>query len=151
MSCTGSEKDRSGKAGVDQPKVDLFFDNAKAYASWNDASHADTVLPLGANTSAAAGAIKAVLSKVEDYFARCRLAAFDPRAVAAVNLTDAEYTAVAAQQPVTGRFGSGFIPPGPHRAGSSCHCPKDSTPVGVPRSTHSTCRSSSRSWVAGRR
>src|SRR5205085_1629101 len=55
------------------------------------------IMPLGANTDAAAEALKKVAAKVDDYFSRCRLAAFDPRAVAALNLTDAEYTAIAAK------------------------------------------------------
>ncbi len=95
IACLGSETDRSGKPGVTQPKLDLFFANALAFDSWNQQSTGPAMLPLGPNTPTAAATIKAVAIKVEDYFARCRLAAFDPRAVAAVNLTDAEYTAIA--------------------------------------------------------
>ena len=41
---------------------------------------ADGLLPLGDATAAAAAALAAVKAKIEDYFTRCRLAAFDPRA-----------------------------------------------------------------------
>ena len=34
---------------------------------------------------------------MDDYFARCRLAAFDPRAVAALNREEKEYLALAAK------------------------------------------------------
>ena len=40
---------------------------------------------------------KAVKNKVEDYFTRCRLAAFDPRAVSALNREEKEYLAFAAK------------------------------------------------------
>lgn len=42
----------------------------------------------GADTPAAAAAFEAVQAKVEDYFTRCRLAAFDPRAADALNASD---------------------------------------------------------------
>src|SRR6266566_3536522 len=51
-----------------------------------------TILPLGEGTTAAASSVKAVKSKVEDYFTRCRLAAFDPRAIAALNRRSEEHT-----------------------------------------------------------
>ena len=55
------------------------------------------MLPLGVNTEAAAAAVKAVKTKVEDYFARGRLAAFDPRAVNALNRDEKDYAALGAK------------------------------------------------------
>ncbi len=99
IACLGAETDRSGKPGTTQAKVDLFFADATAFNSWysKSAEPATGVMPLGANTAAAASALKAVAPKIEDFFARCRLAAFDPRAVVAVNLADTEYTSIAAK------------------------------------------------------
>lgn len=101
IACMGSETDRSGKPGVNQAKVDLFFADAAAYAAWQGQAAGrggeKPVMPLGANTAAAAEAIKAVAGKVEDYFARCRLAAFDARATAAVNMSGEELAAIAAK------------------------------------------------------
>jgi hypothetical protein len=54
-------------------------------------------MPLGVNTEAAAGAVKTVKAKVEDYFARGRLAAFDPRAINALNRDEKEYAALGAK------------------------------------------------------
>ncbi len=48
-------------------------------------------------TAAACNALRAVRAKVDDYFARCRLAAFDSRAVAALNRAETEYLAIAAK------------------------------------------------------
>ena len=42
-------------------------------------------------------AVRAIKAKVDDYFGRCRLAAFDPRAVAALNRKEEEYLTVAAK------------------------------------------------------
>ena len=42
-------------------------------------------------------AIRAVRAKVEDYFGRCRLAAFDARATSALNRAESEYLALAAK------------------------------------------------------
>jgi hypothetical protein len=95
IACFGAETDRSGKPGVSQPKVDQFFTEAQAYADWWKKAEADsTILPIGAATAAAAAAVKAVKSKTDDYFMRCRLAAFDPRAVGALNRDEKEYFAL---------------------------------------------------------
>ena len=56
------------------------------------------MLPLGAEATAAAyAAFAAIKHKVDDYFARCRLVAFDARAAAALNRREEEYLDVAAQ------------------------------------------------------
>ena len=86
MACLGVENDRNGKPGVSQPKVDQFFAEAQAHSDWWKQAEGDqNILPLGEATAAAAAAVRAVKAKVEDYFARCRLAAFDERAAPALN------------------------------------------------------------------
>ncbi len=96
--CLGTEPDRSGKPGVTRARVDQFFLEAQAFASWWEAAEgAPAVLPLGDGTAAAHGAVEAVRAKVEDYFTRCRVAAFDPRAAGLLNRSEAEYAALAAQ------------------------------------------------------
>jgi hypothetical protein len=96
--CLGSEPDRSGKPGISQAKVDQFFAEAQAFSDWHKKAESDNaVLPLGEATSAAVAAVRAVKSKVEDYFTRCQLAAFDPRASNALNREEKEYLALAAK------------------------------------------------------
>jgi hypothetical protein len=98
INCLGADADTSGKPGVGQAKVDQFFADATAYSDWWKKAESDVaVLPLGLNTEAAAAAVKAVKSKVEDYFARGRLAAFDPRSVNALNRDEKEYAALGAK------------------------------------------------------
>jgi len=92
----GAETDRSGKPGVNQAKTDAFFSAAAAYLEWAGKASADpAILPLGDKTAAAAAALAAVRAKVDDYFTRCRMAEFDPRAAQALSRTDADLAALA--------------------------------------------------------
>ncbi|MDB4982876.1 MAG: hypothetical protein JWM82_3628, partial [Myxococcales bacterium] len=100
VACLGSEPDRSGKVGVTLEKIDAFFGDATAFSAWYAAGEADAtnVFPLGTDaTVAAVNAIAAIRAKVDDYFARCRVVAYDPRAAAAVNRKEEEYLDLAAQ------------------------------------------------------
>lgn len=99
IACLGADTDRSGKPGVSQAKVDQFFVDASAHSEWAKKSETDaaSILPLGDKTSDALAALKAVKAKVDDFFSRCRLAAFDPRSLAAVNRQESDYLALAAK------------------------------------------------------
>jgi hypothetical protein len=55
-------------------------------------------LPLDSSTTTAAATYTAVKTKVDDYFTRCRLAAFDPRAVSALNREEKEYLVFSAKE-----------------------------------------------------
>jgi len=102
INCLGAAIDVSGKPGVNQAKVDQFFADAAAYSDWSKKAEADAaIMPLGVNTEVAAAAVKAVKSKVDDYFARGRLAAFDPRSVNALNRDEKEYAALGAKDLTT--------------------------------------------------
>ncbi|MCY2929033.1 MAG: hypothetical protein NTV86_05975 [Planctomycetota bacterium] len=100
MACLGPERDRSGQDGVNQAKVDTFFAQAQAYADWwaQASQWAAKILPLGEKTAAAAAALAAVRAKIEDYFTRCRLVAFDARALGAMNRSEADYAALAGKE-----------------------------------------------------
>jgi hypothetical protein len=107
----GAVTDLSGAAGVDQAHIDAFFATCAAYAAWwaEGESEAATLLPLGDATPAAAAALTAVAGKVDDYFARTRLAAFDARALTALNRQESEYLAlVAADLRITAEEVAGF-------------------------------------------
>lgn len=98
IACLGTVPDRSTKGGIDQAKVDAFFAECAAFDGWNKKADADkaNILPAGDATAAAAVAVKAIKAKVDDYFGRCRLAAYDTRALAALNRKEEEYLAIAA-------------------------------------------------------
>jgi hypothetical protein len=97
IACFGGSADRTGSVGVTAEKVDAFFAELSAYAAWVGQSSAKDIAVLGDATDAACAALKAVRAKVEDYFGRCRLAAYDSRATAALNRAESEYLAIAAK------------------------------------------------------
>lgn len=95
----GGLPDRSGKLGVNQAKLDAFIAEAAALTAWQTKAEQDpTILPIGDKTVLAAQSIKALRAKIDDYFTRARLAAFDPRSTAALNRTEAEFTAMASKE-----------------------------------------------------
>jgi len=107
----GAETDRSGKPGVSQPKVDAFFTQLDALDAWAKQAEANaaSIHPLGEATVAAVNALKAVRGKIDDFFGRCRLAAFDPRALLALNRKEEEYlTAVAKDMAISAQEVAGF-------------------------------------------
>lgn len=100
IECAGSVSDRSGKPGIDALILESFFAELRAYDAWlaEGEATATDVWPLGADaTEKAVAAIRAVRGKVDDYFARCRLAAYDPRALRSLNRAEEEYLTIAAQ------------------------------------------------------
>lgn len=98
MAAIGSTEDKSGKKGVNQEQVQLFFTAVREYVGWIRKAEGDSALmPLGTATVAAFEAMKVVRAKVDDYFARCAMAQFDARAAAALNREEKEYLSVAAK------------------------------------------------------
>jgi hypothetical protein len=97
--CVGTVPDRSGKPGIDQARMDAFFTACGEFDAWQQRARADAanVLPLGEATAAAFAAVRAIRPKVHDFFGRCRLAAYDARAVVALNRREEEYLEIAAR------------------------------------------------------
>jgi hypothetical protein len=87
----------TGAIGVTAEQIEKFFHELSDYAAWVELSAGQNVAVLGAATEAAVHALKTVRPKIEDYFGRCRLAAFDARAIAALNRSETEYLAIAAK------------------------------------------------------
>ena len=97
VACVGGVKDRTGSEGVTAEKIDAFFTELGAYLGWIEQAGSKDIAVLAETTDSAVAAIKAVRPKVDDYFARCRLAAYDARATAALNRAESDYLAIAAQ------------------------------------------------------
>ncbi len=96
--CAGSSGDISGQAGITKEIAEHFFAEASAYEAWYAQGEKDAaVLFLGENTLTAAAAFHAVRSKIDDYFLRCRLAAYDMRAAAPLSRAVEDYQQIAAQ------------------------------------------------------
>ena len=89
----GGQADRSGGFGIHTDSLNAFYQQAMAVIDWHAAADSNDPLfcPLGDKTTAAVAAFEAVKAKVEDFFVRCQLAAFDSRAVDALNPAVAVY------------------------------------------------------------
>lgn len=79
----GSVEDRSGEKGVNAELIDKFYASCADWAAWKSGA---PVLPYGERTAAAFDAYNALKDKMNDYFTRCRLVAFDTEVAKAVNV-----------------------------------------------------------------
>lgn len=79
VTCEGGAADRCGEAGIDADGIERFYTAVSDFIAWNEAGQADkdNVFPYGEGTAAALAAVEAVKPKVDDYFLRCKLAAFN--------------------------------------------------------------------------
>ena len=99
LACTKPETDKGGKPGVTKATVEAFFKDIAAHAAWLKKGEEDTTIAtLGADTAAAFAAVAAVRAKVDDYFTRQRIVAYDKRALVAMNGEEKDYLALTAKQ-----------------------------------------------------
>lgn len=98
MTCCGALPDRCGENGISGEIVEQFFTQAQAYAAWRQKAETDSAIWfLAADTLTAASAYHAVKVKVDDYFTRCRMAAYDPRAAVPLSRSVEDYQSLAAR------------------------------------------------------
>lgn len=96
MRTHGSTPDRHAQTpGLDRARAEAFMADAQAIRDWYAQGDEEALLPLGARTLAAAEALRAVAAKIDDFFARCRVAAYDVQAVVALNPSPEAYDALA--------------------------------------------------------
>ncbi len=91
VSCLGGDPDRSGEPGATAEKIERFYAEAGSLHAWRTASAGPGVLPFGEETKARYELFLALSPKIEDYFKRCRLAAYDMRAAELLAPSEAEY------------------------------------------------------------
>lgn len=92
----GGENDRGGEPGVSAEAIERFYTEAKAIADWWEAVGKLETHPFGADTAARYELFRSLKPKVEDYFQRCRLAAYDGRSAALLGPAEADYQKLAA-------------------------------------------------------
>lgn len=99
MQCSSSVTDRSGKPGINQDILDSFFGNCTKFIAWNEKKESDTahIFPFGATTEEAYLNFCALRPKINDFFIRCRLAAFDPQSTEILNLQVARVETITAK------------------------------------------------------
>ncbi|MBK8219014.1 MAG: hypothetical protein IPK71_35230 [Myxococcales bacterium] len=90
MKGAGEVPDRSGKPGVNKELVEKYFADIEARLAW--AKEAAGVSPLAEATEKAASALADVDEKIEDFFTRCQIAAFDTRGQALLSASEGALT-----------------------------------------------------------
>lgn len=97
VAADGGSDDASGEKGVTAEQAAAFAQGAADVSAWRDraAASAAEILPLGAGTEAALDAFEAVRAKIDDFFARVRLAGFDSSSAETLNPSAADFAALA--------------------------------------------------------
>lgn len=100
LDTVGGVPDRSGAPGVSAERLDQFKTLAAEYSDWVAIAEAqaEAIQPLGAKTGEALAKTRSLKPKIDDYFARCRLAAYDPRAAAWMNKSEADLASLGSGQ-----------------------------------------------------
>lgn len=94
----GAVSDRSGEPGVDRASVERFFEEGAALQAWrHDTRAAVSGLPEEASAADVFAVLQAVRAKVDDFFQRCQLAAFDPRAASLLNGSEDDLKRIGSQ------------------------------------------------------
>ena len=85
----GSAADRSGAPGISAEGIEAFWTACTAFKAWKDAAEEgkEAIFPYGDDTEAAHAAVETVKAKVEDFFMRCKLIAFNEGAAPAVDVS----------------------------------------------------------------
>jgi hypothetical protein len=85
--CFGSVEDRSGISGITIHEIDAFFVACESYSNWQQKAfnQQDIFFPYSDKTNQAYQVFKSLEVKIDDYFLRCKLAAFHPDAAGVLN------------------------------------------------------------------
>jgi hypothetical protein len=88
--CLGSVADQSGEPGINGDLINLFSAEAAQWLAWHTAKPA---MPSLADESLLLWI--SIKAKIDDYFLRCQMAAFDERAVTIMGSSDEQLAALA--------------------------------------------------------
>lgn len=82
MEYCGTMEDRSGEPGIDEERLNNFFQFCEEHKTWieDGRNRAAEVLPFNDDTEAALEVYNRLKDKVDDYFMRCKLARFNEAA-----------------------------------------------------------------------
>lgn len=92
----GSVTDRSGDPGINADQIENFYTNCADFSAWSKDGddRKESVFPYGGNTEAALNAYTALKEKIDDYFLRCKLIAFNNESTAALDVSVARFEAI---------------------------------------------------------
>jgi hypothetical protein len=87
--CLGGLADRGGDTGIDGAMVERFDTDARAWQAWRESSpRAEGWFASPRKMEPALELYAGVKEKIEDYFLRCRMAAYDERAAAVMGAAE---------------------------------------------------------------
>lgn len=75
----GGEQDRSGEKAISAAQIEAFYQQIAALKEWYNSVEASTLQPFGEHTDAAIQLIAQLRDKINDYFTRVALVAYDAR------------------------------------------------------------------------
>ena len=112
VSCLSSVEDRNGKPGITHEKIEAFFSDCRSYESWIKLSETnrESILPFGDSTPNKYELFQTVQSKIDDYFTRCSLAAFDEKAEESLNSTHTEFEDISGYELTNSTEGISYLP-----------------------------------------
>ena len=92
----GSVTDRSGDPGINADQIEEFYTNCADFAAWSKDGddRKESVFPYSDNTEAALNAYNTLKEKIDDYFLRCKLIAFNNESTAALDVSVARFEAI---------------------------------------------------------
>jgi len=98
MAFAGSQTDRSGMPGIGLPELQLFYDAVKQQLAWvaRSTTGQAELFPFGDDTATSWELVEILRAKLDDYFLRCRLAAYDAATTAALNLQTERVASISA-------------------------------------------------------
>lgn len=79
IACLGEQTDRSGEPAVSAEQVSEFFDQVNAVKDWHQSASPDVRLPFGEATADTIELLARLKDKINDYFTRVDLVAYDAR------------------------------------------------------------------------
>ena len=92
----GSTLDASGKAGINQERLDIFFHETEAYLAWKakgeipKGTNTTEIMPWGTETPQAYELMAGLEEKIEQYFAQCAMVRLDERTAHQMQLRQKE-------------------------------------------------------------
>lgn len=125
----GPVSDRGGKPGVSEATVDRFFAEAEAYRGWHGQRADQPLGPLGDKAPEAAVLLHSIATKIDDYFTRCGLVAFDPGAAAGLNPDPALYAGIGSTEIEPGSSALAALPIARIEAGKPLSLAEGSNPA----------------------
>ena len=96
INCLGSEPDRSGEPAVSAEKVTEFFEQANAVKNWHQSATDEIHQPFGEATAQTIDLLSKLKDKINDYFTRIDLIAYDARSITMLAAAKDELTRLGA-------------------------------------------------------